>query len=556
MESDGLYRFVVLRSVELTSREAPADPFVNAYGAADVTQLLSGVSNAFAANDLAEAQSLCSTFIHDLQLEGGNPWKLAPPLRAIAAPLAILTRQGSAEGADKLLESQGGEDAGSHSLSYVSSTRSDLRSQLADLLLCQALLPDSKIPAESTAQMILCIETFERLRAPDANGKPAPRRLAWRIPLSRGRVYLPLQLDPLAETPMVARRAAHRGGPRVLAFVPNPPRKWMGDLILLRQKVRGYSLGEIAHVENVLLNESFKRRFRTTNKTEQTLTTETDVTRESERDLQSTTRDELRTEIQKAKSEDLSLSANFNVQASYNGGSYSVVAGAGGSASYRRASEEREDTSISHAREVVDKAVERVSERMHTIQATMTSHEEEDIAEHGIDNADGDDHIVGVYRWLEKRVDLHLINYGRRLIYELMIPEPATFWARLVTQRGDGSAGPPPSFPALPPPAGGGQPADLTPLDFSLRNGNNLLPTPNGWTNLQRLAGEWGVQLEDPPPLRSSPTFPSPWMARTRPTRTKTSTRSKTPKATSSSTSRPTSSAADRRRSLRCPMAT
>ena len=45
---------------------------------------------------------------------------------------------------------------------------------------------------------------------------------------------------------------------------PAPPRPLDRRPVLLRQNVRGYQLGEIAHVENALKGEAFERTFRTT----------------------------------------------------------------------------------------------------------------------------------------------------------------------------------------------------------------------------------------------------------------------------------------------------
>ena len=43
------------------------------------------------------------------------------------------------------------------------------------------------------------------------------------------------------------------------------------------------------------------------------------------------------------------------------------------------------------------------------------------------DNRQGDSHISGVYRWVDKIYKNQVINYGKRLMYEFMIPEPSAF---------------------------------------------------------------------------------------------------------------------------------
>ena len=46
---------------------------------------------------------------------------------------------------------------------------------------------------------------------------------------------------------------------------------------------------------------------------------------------------------------------------------------------------------------------------------------------HGFDNRKGSSHVSGVYRWVDKIYKNKLVNYGKRLMYEFAIPEPARF---------------------------------------------------------------------------------------------------------------------------------
>jgi hypothetical protein len=493
MQADELYRFVALRSVEQTPREVALDPHVDAYGsrAAGGSTLLPAVTDALEQRDIPMARAQASDFVEQLSLGADGAWSLVEetPIRQIALALPALVRAGDVADADKVIARL--LDISPENLADAGDRFVAVRTLVADFLLCQALLPDLAVSVDATAQILLCLETFERLTG------SATQRDAWRVPLSTGRLVLPVELFAQPQAQRYGLKSLLSGSTDDEA--PEPPARWIGDLVLLRQHVRGYQLGEIAHVENALLGESFERTFRTTRRTEQRTTQDEEVERETERDQQSTTRDELRKEIEKSVSEEVALAANFDVQASFSGGAYSVVASVGAAASYRRASDEREATSSLHAREVIDKARERISTRVRTIQETMSSYEQEDVAKHGLDNKLGTDHMVGVYRWLEKRLDLHLINYGRRLMYEFFVPEPATFWKRLVATRGSGAAGDPPTFPVLPAVAQGGTETLLTPADFALRAGANVLSQPARWTDLIRLAADWGVQLEDPP---------------------------------------------------------
>lgn len=502
MESDEIYRFVALRLPEETVPPAVRDPHIDAYGAsASRSTLLADVTGKLLAGRIDEARLAARAAA---EKSPANAWDAVTdtPIRELAYSLPTLARREDLNGAEKaLLKALGTRDANRPEEAL---RLAEQRRAVADLMLCQALDSSLDYSLDAMAQIILCLETIERLTSGDAEV-----RSTWSVPLTRGEIILPITSIGAATGRAEAQRRlssylnSYRFNapplPISASTTLKPPETWIGDLILLRQKVRGYSIGEIAHIENVLEREHLERTFRTTRRTEQRALEEVETDNERSRDLQTTTRDEFREEIERAKAEELSLGANFDVQASYTGGAYSVAASVGGSASFRRSSEEREATASAHAREVIDRATQRIRERVRTERESISTYEQEDVSKHGIDNKEGTQHIVGVYRWLEKRLDLHLINYGRRVFYEFTVPEPATYWKRLVVARGSGAAGSPPPFPQLPPLGAGGSPSDLQPADFALRANDTPLAAPPRWADIVKLAAAWGVRLEDPP---------------------------------------------------------
>jgi len=80
---------------------------------------------------------------------------------------------------------------------------------------------------------------------------------------------------------------------------------------------------------------------------------------------------------------------------------------------------------------VMERALQRVVERTRTRRTVTTIIESEDTTEHGVDNTTtgtgGTDHVVGVYRWLDKLYYNKVVNYGRRMMFEFVVPEPAAF---------------------------------------------------------------------------------------------------------------------------------
>jgi hypothetical protein len=198
----------------------------------------------------------------------------------------------------------------------------------------------------------------------------------------------------------------------------------IADLMVLEEQLLRYQLGEIAHIENVLRSEVRSRRFRTRDTTEQTVTTETEITTEKEQDLTSAERFELQTESQTIINQNASKEAGLTIHASYGP---SVDATANYNTSSSTSSQQSNTASTNYAREITNKAVERVQTRTLTRRTVTTIKVIEETNQHSFDNKDGAADIVGVYRYVDKIYRAQIINYGKRLMLEFVVPEPAAF---------------------------------------------------------------------------------------------------------------------------------
>jgi len=198
----------------------------------------------------------------------------------------------------------------------------------------------------------------------------------------------------------------------------------IADLLVLEQELLRYELGEIAHIENVLRSEVRSRISKTKDTAEVTQTTTTEVTQEKEQDLASTDRFELQTESQTVINDTASQQAGLTIHASYGP---SVDATANYNTSSSSSTQQSNTTSASYAREVTNKAVDRVQTRKLTTRTVTTTHEIEEINRHSFDNKDGADDITGLYRYLDKIYRAQVVNYGKRLMLEFVVPEPAAF---------------------------------------------------------------------------------------------------------------------------------
>lgn len=198
----------------------------------------------------------------------------------------------------------------------------------------------------------------------------------------------------------------------------------IADLLMVEQELVRYELGDIAHIENVLKSELRARTFRTATTTETSQQTETETTEEKQRDLSTGERFNLQTESQNVIAESTSKDAGITITASYGP---SVEASSSFNASAQDSSQSSTSTSSSFARDVTSRALSRLQSRALTRRFVKTVQETEETNKHEFDNQKGAHDISGVYRFVDKIYRAQVVNYGKRLMLEFVVPEPAAF---------------------------------------------------------------------------------------------------------------------------------
>ena len=236
---------------------------------------------------------------------------------------------------------------------------------------------------------------------------------------------------PCAPTPPVANSDAvtvplwtTHGSAKILGFA---------DLMLVEQNLVRYELGEIAHIENVLIGELREREFKTATTTEQSIETEIEITDEKTKDLSSSERFELQSESEKVISESSATQAGVTVNASY-GPSVDVTANFGYTST--TAVESSNSVSSSFARDTTSKATSRIQKRTLERRLSRTVSQVEEINRHGFENRQTDaENVTGVYRFVDKIYKAQIVNYGKRFMLEFVVPEPAAFLRHAVTRQ-------------------------------------------------------------------------------------------------------------------------
>lgn len=180
-----------------------------------------------------------------------------------------------------------------------------------------------------------------------------------------------------------------------------------GDLQVVKQQIVRYEAGEVSYVENVLKGEEYQRSVERRELQEETVVSERERIKEEERDLQATDRFELRTESENTAKNSVTTTAGNTVTTQYG----ALV----------------ESRGSMFARDVVNRTVDKLTERVREQRTVRMQRELIDKTAHAFSNSQGTGHVSGVYQWIDKIYEAQVYNCGKRLLYEAIIPEPAAF---------------------------------------------------------------------------------------------------------------------------------
>ncbi len=101
----------------------------------------------------------------------------------------------------------------------------------------------------------------------------------------------------------------------------------------------------------------------------------------------------------------------------------------GANFAYSNSSQDTQKSASNYAREVMDKAVTNIQNRSTQNRSITKIFETEENNKHSFTNTQPNaTHTSGIYRWLDKKYKAALYNYGKRLMFEFIIPEPAAFY--------------------------------------------------------------------------------------------------------------------------------
>lgn len=193
----------------------------------------------------------------------------------------------------------------------------------------------------------------------------------------------------------------------------------IADYLKVVQTTHAYVPGDVTHIENIMAKEFKQKSTRKLRRSEIQTTTSKSTERETLSDTTSTTRNDMQSEVANIIQQDTNAEAHFNYGGA--GKSYQV----GGSFASHNAKENSIRQAVAKSQEITEKATERLLTKIAEERIEKIIEEFEENNAHGFDNRNGDKHVIGVYRWVDKKMKNQIYNYGKRTMFEFMIPEPA-----------------------------------------------------------------------------------------------------------------------------------
>lgn len=260
----------------------------------------------------------------------------------------------------------------------------------------------------------------------------------------------------------------------------------------VEQSLCCYVPGEVSHIENVMAREYKERSTRRMRRSDDKTTTSSSSESENTTDTSTTSRFDMQSETSSVLSETVDRSKSFGANTNVSGktpGEITFSVGADFTSDFATSSssEESNSKSSSFAKDITEKAVSRLTSKVSEERTKRIIEEFEEKNMHGFDNRQGAEHISGVYRWVDKVYNNEVHNFGKRLQYEFMIPEPSAF--HLIAKASGATSDS--EIPLI-------KPLDPRKNAFGvlepIRNSAHILPS-----NYHQWAAAYGAEVQAPP---------------------------------------------------------
>ncbi len=202
----------------------------------------------------------------------------------------------------------------------------------------------------------------------------------------------------------------------------------IADYRKVEQSTYCYVEGDVSHIENIMAREYKEKSTRRLKRSESQITKSTESEKEKLTDTTSTERNEMQNEVSKILQESKDFAAQAGFSAGWGGGSSvspKYMLNTAANYATHNSKEESVRQAVTEAKDVTARALDRIVTKVKEERIDKILEEYEENNKHGFDNTKGSSHVVGVYRWVDKVVKNQIYNYGKRMMFEFMVPEPA-----------------------------------------------------------------------------------------------------------------------------------
>jgi len=204
---------------------------------------------------------------------------------------------------------------------------------------------------------------------------------------------------------------------------------YIGDLFVIKEQLARFEAGDIADIENILAGEQKLRKHRTLFRTESTTETENEVITSEERDHEVNEKFSLQSEVKSTVDEKVNVDAGVTATLKY-GDSVTITPHANVTASFGKT--ESQSVARSYAKDLLDRSISKVQVKVRKLQISKVLSEVEEKNAHSIDNTQpGANHRAGIYYWVNKVTHAQVYNYGKHMMFDVIVPEPAAIFKKL-----------------------------------------------------------------------------------------------------------------------------
>lgn len=203
---------------------------------------------------------------------------------------------------------------------------------------------------------------------------------------------------------------------------------YVSDLLVVKEELSCYEVADISFIENIMIGELKERNHRHLLRTEEFSETESIRSRTEEKDYQVTERFGL--QIESASTIKQEVSGDAGVTINTWGPNYNATATGNVAGSFSKSTSQR--LARTYAKEIVDRSVLKIQESVRELRSKTRIEEIEEINTHKFEGVDPNSHRAGIYHWVNKKTKAQVMSYGKRMMFDLIIPEPSALYKHLM----------------------------------------------------------------------------------------------------------------------------